>query len=74
MNLNMKAQETLTSFSLFDTPLEGRHLIESSAGTGKTYTITSLLIRLLLERNIPIYRYTEDDLESDLRTLRQPER
>lgn len=28
---------------------------------------------VLLERNIPIYRYTEDDLQSDLRTLRQAE-
>jgi predicted HTH domain antitoxin len=27
----------------------------------------------LLERKIPIYRYSEDDLENDLRTLRQAE-
>ncbi len=32
------------------TPLAGVHLIEASAGTGKTYTITSLYLRLLLER------------------------
>ncbi len=31
------------------TPLAGAHLIEASAGTGKTYTITSLYLRLLLE-------------------------
>jgi exodeoxyribonuclease V beta subunit len=29
-------------------PLEGRCLIEASAGTGKTYAITSLVLRLLL--------------------------
>ncbi|MBF0236651.1 MAG: exodeoxyribonuclease V subunit beta [SAR324 cluster bacterium] len=31
-------------------PLEGRHLIEASAGTGKTYTISNLFVRLLLEK------------------------
>ena len=30
-------------------PLHGRHLIEASAGTGKTYNITRLYLRLLLE-------------------------
>jgi exodeoxyribonuclease V beta subunit len=29
-------------------------VIEASAGTGKTYTITSLVLRLLLERSLPI--------------------
>ena len=29
-------------------PLHGSHLIEASAGTGKTYTITTLYLRLLL--------------------------
>ncbi len=29
-------------------PLAGRRLIEASAGTGKTYTITSVVLRLLL--------------------------
>lgn len=28
---------------------------------------------VLLERKIPIYRYTEQDLQSDLKTLRQSE-
>ena len=31
-------------------PLSGNQLIEASAGTGKTYTITNLYIRLLLGR------------------------
>lgn len=35
-------------------PLSGKHLIEASAGTGKTFNITRIFLRLLLERNIPI--------------------
>ena len=33
-------------------PLEGVNLIEASAGTGKTYTLTSLYIRLLIEQGL----------------------
>ncbi len=35
-------------------PLSGTRLIEASAGTGKTYTITSLYLRLLLGRYDPV--------------------
>lgn len=35
-------------------PLHGRHLIEASAGTGKTYNITRLYLRLLLEKKLPV--------------------
>lgn len=35
-------------------PLRGLHLIEASAGTGKTYTITSLVLRLIVEEELPI--------------------
>jgi len=35
-------------------PLEGRILIEASAGTGKTYTIGLLFLRLLLERELSV--------------------
>lgn len=34
-------------------PLSGLHLIEASAGTGKTWTLTGILLRLLLEKNTP---------------------
>jgi len=34
-------------------PFSGRHLIEASAGTGKTYTITSLVLRLILGVGVP---------------------
>ena len=36
-----------------DLPLQGRCLIEASAGTGKTWAITSLVLRLLLGANPP---------------------
>ncbi len=35
-------------------PLDGVNLIEASAGTGKTHTITRLFLRLLLEQNARI--------------------
>lgn len=35
-------------------PLEGRALIESSAGTGKTYAIAERYVRLLLERKLRV--------------------
>ncbi|HEX2520727.1 MAG TPA: UvrD-helicase domain-containing protein, partial [Terriglobia bacterium] len=39
---------------LVNVSLTGRKLIESSAGTGKTYAITSLYVRLLLERRLSV--------------------
>ena len=35
-------------------PLDGMHLIEAGAGTGKTYAIASLYLRLLLERSLSV--------------------
>lgn len=35
-------------------PLHGLRLIEASAGTGKTFTLVTVLLRLLLERGVPI--------------------
>ncbi|MCH8497219.1 MAG: exodeoxyribonuclease V subunit beta [Marinobacter sp.] len=35
-------------------PLKGKHLIEASAGTGKTYNITRLYLRLLLEKQLEV--------------------
>ena len=37
-------------------PLRGRILIEASAGTGKTYTLALLFVRLLLERELSVDR------------------
>ncbi len=41
-------------FDPYNVPLEGKNIVEASAGTGKTYSITILVLRLLLEKNIPI--------------------
>ncbi len=35
-------------------PLAGRHLIEASAGTGKTFNITRLYLRLILEKELSV--------------------
>ena len=35
-------------------PLKGTRLIEASAGTGKTYTIAGLYLRLLIEENLTV--------------------
>ena len=45
---------TLTNLDSATIPLTGRHLIEASAGTGKTYNITRIYLRLLLERELKV--------------------
>ncbi|EKT60130.1 exodeoxyribonuclease V subunit beta [Providencia sneebia DSM 19967] len=41
-------QKSSLSLDPFSLPLHGQRLIEASAGTGKTYTIGLLYLRLLL--------------------------
>ncbi len=41
-------------FDLINSPLTGTNLIEASAGTGKTYTIAGLFLRLLLEKHLTV--------------------
>jgi len=41
-------------FDLLNAPLEGSNLIEASAGTGKTYNIEGLFMRLVLERQLQV--------------------
>lgn len=41
-------------FDLIDASLEGTHLIEASAGTGKTYNITGIFLRLILEKKLQV--------------------
>jgi len=44
-----------TPFHLTETPLaRGTSLIEASAGTGKTYAITALFVRLIVEENLSV--------------------
>lgn len=52
-SIAFKETETLPQFDLINTPLSGHILIEASAGTGKTYTISRLFLRLLLEKEYP---------------------
>jgi exodeoxyribonuclease V beta subunit len=61
----------MSDFDLIRAPLEGRTLIEASAGTGKTHALSSLYVRLLLEtaiepRGILVVTFTEA-AASDLR-------
>ncbi|MBI5277367.1 MAG: exodeoxyribonuclease V subunit beta [Burkholderiales bacterium] len=42
------------SLEIFECPLHGVRLIEASAGTGKTYNICGLYLRLLLERGLDV--------------------
>lgn len=41
-------------FDLLQTPLSGRNLIEANAGTGKTYAISGLFLRLVVEGALPV--------------------
>ncbi|WP_448549400.1 exodeoxyribonuclease V subunit beta [Thalassotalea fusca] len=45
---------TVTNLVAHDVPLVGKHLIEASAGTGKTFNITRLYLRLLLEQELTV--------------------
>jgi exodeoxyribonuclease V beta subunit len=64
-------------FDLDAIPLEGRQVIEASAGTGKTRTITGLVLRLVVEKGVPIdailvVTYTvaaTEELRERIRTL-----
>lgn len=43
-----------TSFDPLTQPLAGKHSIEASAGTGKTYSITLLWLRLMIEHGLDV--------------------
>lgn len=49
----MKSVTSFTSWTQLPLVAGGRSLIEASAGTGKTWTISVLYLRLLLERKLP---------------------
>ena len=44
----------MNRFDLLHTPLAGRNLIEASAGTGKTFTIAGVYLRLVLELRLGV--------------------
>ncbi|MEY4591491.1 MAG: exodeoxyribonuclease beta chain RecB [Pseudomonadota bacterium] len=45
---------TMQPLDVFACPLSGSTLIEASAGTGKTWAITGLVLRLIIERGLPV--------------------
>ncbi len=50
----MKDTHKVNKLEAQNLPLNGIHLIEASAGTGKTFNITRIVLRLLLEKNLKI--------------------
>ena len=48
------SKDEIKGFDLLESPLEGTNLIEASAGTGKTYTIAGLFLRLILEKGFSV--------------------
>jgi len=44
----------MEKFDYIKSPLKGVNLIEASAGTGKTYTLSMLFVRLILEENLSV--------------------
>ena len=48
---NPKIRKT---FDIFESPLIGTNLIEASAGTGKTYTLEGVVVRLLLQTGLTL--------------------
>jgi exodeoxyribonuclease V beta subunit len=46
--------QTRTELDLLNAPLTGHSLIEANAGTGKTFTISRLYLRFLLEKRLPV--------------------
>ncbi|EKU53174.1 putative exodeoxyribonuclease V, beta subunit [Acinetobacter sp. WC-323] len=49
----MNARYPVSFQPIRDIQFEGLHLIEASAGTGKTYTLSSLMVRIFLEKYLP---------------------
>ena len=62
-------------FDILNSPLDGRNLIEASAGTGKTFAISRIFLRLLLEKRIELNKilavtFTEAATEELRRRIR----
>ncbi|NTS78561.1 exodeoxyribonuclease V subunit beta [Catenovulum sp. SM1970] len=50
----MEEQKNMQQLDAAEIPLNGSHIIEASAGTGKTYNITRIYLRLLLEKKLNV--------------------
>ena len=44
----------MKALDVMNLPLQGAHLIEASAGTGKTFTLAHLYLRLIVERDLSV--------------------
>ncbi len=72
----MNLQHTMATFDPYNVPLSGWNLVEASAGTGKTYALAGLYVRLLIEkglstREILVVTFTKaatDELKGRIRT------
>ena len=69
-------KSAMNRLNVFEAALGGVNLIEASAGTGKTHTITGLYLRLVLEaerpvRNILVVTYTKAATEELRDRIRQ---
>ncbi len=70
---------TTEKFNAAECALDGVNMVEAAAGTGKTYNIQELVLRLLLEKGLAIYEilvvtYTEAataELKSRIRAILQ---
>ena len=51
-HINENAREAENELDVFECPLDGVSQIEASAGTGKTWNICALYVRLLLEKKL----------------------
>lgn len=54
MSESRHATVPLEALDVFECPLEGSAIVEASAGTGKTWNICGLYVRLLIERGLPV--------------------
>ncbi len=54
MNTKIENKYQKEIFNLKDCPLTGSNLLEAGAGTGKTYSLAFLYLRLLLEKGLTV--------------------
>ena len=54
MNADTSVLQTHARDPYLDLALDGVHAIEASAGTGKTYTLATLVVRLVVERGLRV--------------------
>ncbi len=51
-HFQVKGPRTFKAFEISNIPLKGTHLVEANAGTGKTYALSLLFLRLILEAGL----------------------